>query len=239
MLFRGPQRGYNSYLGGKRKANSDEQCYNCHKLGYFGRDCDQPDQRTQADRRTQLNRSRNSSIVSRRPKRAHQVVTQDDESDSEPFTSGPVAKAMMVTELPVMEKTRGTWYLDSCALRHLCNDKKLFKDLRPMCIDFVTAAGEIIQTEQVGTVSIPLKTGQIDLQNVALASKCDSNLISLGQLRETGITFHDNLISMALMKDGKVIAHAKRSRNLFILDLATPGKAMKISHEVDTPKQIH
>ena len=167
------------------------------------------------------------------------MVTRDDESDSEPFTPGPVAKAMMVTKSLAIEKTRETWYLDSCASRHLCNDKKLFKDLRPMCIDFVTAAGEIIQTEQVGTVSIPLKTGQIDLQNVALASKCDSNLISLGQLRETGITFHDNLISMALMKDGKVIAHAKRSRNLFILDLATPGKAMKISHEVDTPKQIH
>ena len=146
---------------------------------------------------------------------------------------------MMVTESPAMEKTRGTWYLDLCASQHLCNDKKLFKDLWPMCIDFVTAAGQIIRTKQVGIVSIPLKTGQINLQNVVLASECDSNLISLGQLRETGITFHDNPTSMALMKDGKVIAYAKRSRNLFILDLATPGKAMKISQEVDTPKQIH
>ena len=158
MSFRGPQRGYNSYSGGKRKANSDEQCYNCHKLGHFGRDSDQPDRRTQPDRKTQLNRSRNSSIASRRPKRAHQVVARDDKSDSEPFTPGPVAKAMMVTELPAMEKTCGTWYLDSCASRHLCNDKKLFKDLRPICIDFVTAAGQVIRTEQVETVSIPLKT---------------------------------------------------------------------------------
>ena len=80
-----------------------------------------------------------------------------------------------------------------------------------MCIDFVTVVGEIIQTEQVGAVSIPLITGQIDLQNIALASKYDSNLISLSQLRETGITFYDNPTSMALIKDGKVITHAKRS----------------------------
>lgn len=88
-------------------------------------------------------------------------------------------------------------------------------------------------------MSIPLKTRQIDLQNVALASKCNSNLISLGQLRETGITFHDNPTSIALMKDGKVIAHAKKSQNLFIFDFATPGKAMKISHKVNTAKQIY
>lgn len=93
-----------------------------------------------------------------------------------------------------------------------------------MCINFVTAAGQVIQTKQVETVSIPLKSRRIDLQNIALASKCDFNSISLGQLRETGISFHDNPMSMALINDGEIIAHAKRSRNLFILNLATPGK---------------
>lgn len=131
------------------------------------------------------------------------------------------------------------WYLDSCALRHLCNDKTLFRDLRPMYIDFITAVGQVIRTEQVGTVSIPLKTGQIDLQNVELASGCDSNLISLGQLRESGIMFHDNPTSMALMKDRKVITHAKRSQNLFILDLAIPGKVMQVSNAINTPKHTH
>ncbi len=245
MSFRGPPRGYNERYndryndnyspgGGKRKAYSDERCFNCHKLGHYGRDCTLPDRRGPQPERS--NTPRNNS---RPPKRAHQVTAQDDDSEPEPFTPGPVAKAMMVTESPSMEKATGMWYLDSCASRHLCNDKTLFKDLRPMSINFVTAAGQVIRTEQVGTVSIPLKTGRIDLQNVALASECDSNLISLSQLRESGITFHDNPTSMALMKDGKIIAHAKRSRNLFILELAIPGKVMQVSNAINTPSQTN
>ncbi len=45
MSFRGPPRGYSSYSGAKRKANSDKQCFNCHKFGHFGRDCDQRNRR--------------------------------------------------------------------------------------------------------------------------------------------------------------------------------------------------
>lgn len=86
----------------------------------------------------------------------------------------------------------------------------------------------------MGTVSIPLKGGRIDLQNVALATECDSNLISLGQLRERGISFHDNPASMTLMIDGEIIAQARRSQNLFVLDLTTPGKVMRVSHTIDT-----
>ena len=58
----------------------------------------------------------------------------------------------------------------------------MLNDLRPMYIDFMTAAGRIIHIEQVKTVLIPFRNGTIDLQNSALTTKCNSNLISLNQL---------------------------------------------------------
>ena len=55
-------------------------------------------------------------------------------------------------------------------------------------------------------VLIPLRNGIIDSQNITLVIKYNFNLISLDQFRESGISFDDNLSSMTLIKDKKVIA---------------------------------
>lgn len=55
-----------------------------------------------------------------------------------------------------------------------------------MCIEFSTAGKKIIRSEEVGTVIIFLSNINIELLHVALVPGCESNLISLGQLRETG-----------------------------------------------------
>lgn len=66
----------------------------------------------------------------------------------------------------------------------------------------------------------------VELHNVALASNCDLNLISLGQLQESEITYHDNPMSMTLIRNGKVIVKAKRERNHFTLDFAVLNQAI-------------
>lgn len=63
-------------------------------------------------------------------------------------------------------------------------------------------------------------------KKVALALECNSNLIFLGKLRETGINFYNNLIIIMLIRNRKVIAHTRRYQNLFILKLAQPRKVM-------------
>lgn len=68
----------------------------------------------------------------------------------------------------------------------------------------------------------------IKLHNITLAPEYDSNLISLGQLCKSGMTYHDNPTTMILMKDKNIIAEAKKKQNLFTLDLADLGKAMAI-----------
>lgn len=112
------------------------------------------------------------------------------------------------------------WFLDSYASRYLCNNRKLFSNTKAKSIDFVMAAGQVIQTEEISTISISLaENNTIKLYNVALAPGCNSNLILFSQLRESRITYHDSPSAMTLIRDGKVITEAKRERNLFMLDL--------------------
>ena len=229
--------------GSKRKANSNDECYNCQKFGHFGRDCFFPDRRQQNRNTQQSQREESWRGDSRRsrgetqsntPNRAHQAAENrsakyDDDSNPKPFTPGPVGTAFMVKKQRLQRTSRSSsfWFFDSCASRHLCNNRRLFTNTRAKSIDFITADGQVIQTEKIGTVSIPLTDGTtIELQNVTLALGCDSNLISLGQLRESGITYHNDPDSMTLMKNGSIIARAKRNHNLFTLDLAMPGQIM-------------
>ena len=232
--------------GPKKKANSDDECYNYHKLGHFGRDCSLPDKRlnrnTQQSRREQSRRgdsrrgyqSGGQSDSRATPNRAHQAsenkTKYKDNSDPEPFAPGTIGTAFMVKEQRDLQRTlqlSSFWFLDSCASPHLCNDRRLFTNTRAKSINFITAAGQVIRTEEIDTVSIPLADGTtIKLHNVTLAPGCDSNLILLGQLRESGITYHDDPSLMTLMRGNKTIARAKRSHNLFTLDLPMPGQIM-------------
>lgn len=46
---------------------------------------------------------------------------------------------------------------------------------------------------------------------MVLASKCNLNPISLNQLRDNKIFFHNNLNSIALTRDKKIIAYIRKS----------------------------
>ena len=124
----------------------------------------------------------------------------------------------------------GEWYLDSYASRHICNNHEKFVKLRPKTYEFITAGGNIIRSSQVGTVTLLLENGSnLTLTNVAYTPECDSNLISLGQLRETGISYHDHAECMVLKQEGKTIGLATRRKNLFILNTQTaPSKTMLV-----------
>lgn len=81
-------------------------------------------------------------------------------------------------------------------------------------------------SEEEGTVAIQMQNKKtLQLENVAYAPTADSNLVSLGQLREAGITFYDMPDHMLLKRKDTTIGTAKRLRNLFVLDTAATGLA--------------
>lgn len=211
----------------KRKATSDDRCYNCHKFGHFGRDCKSTNTNQWPPAEHKKPRP-NKSIGSFNPRNwAYITAATDKDSNPKPFRPGT---ANMVKESR-MQAPKGTWYFDSYTSHHLTNNKDLFiDDLQLKYLDFTTAGGQILCAESIGTIAIPLADrSSIELHNVAYAPDCDSNLILLGQLRDSGIKYIDNNEAMTLVQSGRIIAQTRRDRNLFILDLlATPNQAMQV-----------
>ena len=114
----------------------------------------------------------------------------------------------------------------------MTNNKDLFiNELRPKYLDFTTAGRQTFCAESIGTIAILLANkSTIKLEGVAYAPECNSNLISLGQLRDSKITFVNNVDVMTLLQRISPIANVKRDRNLFILDLVIPRKVLKVTN---------
>lgn len=65
----------------------------------------------------------------------------------------------------------------------------------------MTVVGQVIRMKEIGIVFISLAYGNIiELYNIALAFGYNSNLISPGQPQKTGITYHNDLKAIMLMK---------------------------------------
>lgn len=99
----------------KRKANSNNECYNCHKFGYFEQDCLLPNRRLNRNiqqswreeswkrdlRREHQSRRQNDSRAT--PNRAYQtpenkIRYKDTNSDSKPFVPRTIRTLFMVKE---------------------------------------------------------------------------------------------------------------------------------------------
>lgn len=192
----------------KRKENSDNKYYNCHKLGHFKRDCFLLDKRLnrtiqqsrrEKSQRKDLWRERQNRDYSRGQNNlraitnwAHQALenrTKHNHHDNfEPklFIPGTIGTAFLVKEKQSLQKTLPSssfWFLDLYVSWYQCNNQHLFINIRVKNIDFMMATSQVMWIEEIDIVSILLVGGtMIELQNMALTPECNSNLISLSQL---------------------------------------------------------
>lgn len=121
------------------------------------------------------------------------------------------------------------WYLASYALRHICNNRDLFWDIYIKNYEFITAGGEIIWSQEVGKVHFLLQINTtMTLLNVTYTLKCDSNLISLDQLRESSISYYDHPNLMIFKERRTVLGVVSRKKNVFVLETNSIHKAMLV-----------
>lgn len=66
------------------------------------------------------------------------------------------------------------------------------------------------------------------LLNVVYAPKCNSNLILLEQLRESGISYHDHPNSVVLKQGESTLRLANKYKNLFVIKTGSKAKAMLV-----------
>ena len=152
------------------------------------------------------------------------MSNEQDDSNPKPY---PAGRAFMTWE--VDENQSEEWYLDLCASRYICNNRENIANLRSKSYKFVTSRGTIIRSSQVRTITFPLKNClQLKLSNVAFTPEYDSKLIFLGQLQETGISYHDYPKQMVLKQGGEIIESATRIRNDFVLDTSTLLKTILV-----------
>lgn len=121
------------------------------------------------------------------------------------------------------------WFLNLCASYYLCNNQKLFLNIKTKNIFFITEVKQVIQTKKIGIISISLeKNNIIKIYNITVTLRCNFNLILLGQLHKNRIIYYNSLIAITLIRDKKVISKTKGKRNLFTLNLANSRKVVAI-----------
>lgn len=205
----------------------NDECFLCGRKEHYARECPTGKRKQDDDQSRNEDRRRTWEKNQQRANKAATQENHESDDDADPY---PVGRAFMTREQDTSPKLNQTWSLDSCASKHLTNNRESFMKTRSRHSKFLIAEGGIMVSEEEGTVSIQMQNGKIlELENVAYAPTADLNLVSLGQLREAGITFYDMPEHMLLKRGNATIGMANRLKNLFILDTNTTkfAKALK------------
>ena len=126
----------------KKEVNSDDKCYNCHKLGHFRKDYllsdkqlnrpiqDQLSYKKESQKRDEIERSQNKRLNNSITSQIQQstIIKYENNSESELFTPSPIETTFIVHKqgLKGILLSNNTWFLDLCTSYYLYNNHSLF-----------------------------------------------------------------------------------------------------------------
>lgn len=191
-------------------------CHFCNKPGHFKRDC------------RKLAMLQASEKTGKPMYSANKAATNEYESSDN--------EVMVVSHALSATTSRGNWIIDSGATCHMCNDKKLFRELdslrRPQ--EVTLGDGHVLEATSEGTVPLQMllpdgSTKRCNLQNVLFVPKLSYSLLSVTKVSETGKTTKFNNSGCEILNgDNKVIAFATKVGNLFYLEVCRNPQQLNV-----------
>jgi hypothetical protein len=115
-----------------------------------------------------------------------------------------------------------SWLIDSGYTNHMTNDKKLFRDLRPIDTTKVKIGnGDYISVKGKGTITITSTAGTKTISDVLYKPEINQNLLSVGQLIEKGfkVIFEDSFCHI-LDVNSEEILKVRIKEKVFLLILS-------------------
>jgi len=118
------------------------------------------------------------------------------------------------------EVNNSAWLIDSGCTNHMTADLSLFKDLDKSYMSKVRIGnGEYVKVEGKGAIEVETMSGTKTLKNVLYVPKINQNLVSVGQLLESGYSiFFNNGVCDIKDKNGVLLFSAKMMNRSFNVD---------------------
>lgn len=118
-----------------------------------------------------------------------------------------------------------TWYLDSGATKHMCNDERLFATIKnDEKLRVYTAAEHFVESGGIGDVKLDAKsnrqiTNPVKLKNALCVPELRNNLLSVSSITDNGYTveFRKDRATVN-RKDGSVVFTASKHDQLYVVN---------------------